>query len=243
MGVEDRDWYQDEPKPRRALSISRVGAGLIVVGVVGGLLIAGALQAMTRGPAATYGGEQQSHQGAATFSLLPGLPAISIGGDALYAKNDPWKAYLADEEACPGGEKVDAPLPEQANTMVCLVNYARRTRGLQPVATVAVLNQSSLAKATRIVRCLDFNHDACGEAPEADIRALGYRGAWGENLFISGGPYGAPRPSLDGWLNSPGHRENIFRPEWRTQGIAVQKVAKFGQDRNMTLWVNQFGDG
>ena len=115
-------------------------------------------------------------------------------------------------------------------------------RGLQPVATVDVLNRSSLAKATRIVRCLDFNHDACGEAPEADIRALGYRGAWGENLFISGGPYGAPRPSLDGWLNSPGHRENLFRPEWRTQGIAVEKVTKFGQDRNMTLWVNQFGD-
>ena len=29
--------------------------------------------------------------------------------------------------------------------------------------------------------------------------------------------------------------------EWRTQGIAVEKVKKFGQDRNMTLWVNQFG--
>ena len=56
-------------------------------------------------------------------------------------------------------------------------------------------------------------------------------------------PYGAPRPSLDGWLNSPGHRENLFRPEWRTQGIAVEKVERFGQDRNMTLWVNQFGDG
>jgi hypothetical protein len=49
-------------------------------------------------------------------------------------------------------------------------------------------------------------------------------------------------PALDGWLNSPHHRENLFRPEWRTQGIAVQKIAKFGRDRNMTLWVNQFGD-
>ena len=241
MGVEDREWNRDEPKPRHALRVSRLGGGLIVLGVVGGLLIAGALQAMTKGSAATYGGEQRSHQGATKFSLLPGLPGISIGGDGLYAKNDPWKAYLADEQTCPGGEKIDASLDEQANTMVCLVNYARRKRGLPPVATVAFLNQSSLAKAKRIVRCLDFNHDACGEAPESDVRGLGYRGAWGENLFIAGGPYGAPRPSLDGWLNSPGHRENLFRPEWRTQGIAVEKVEKFGKDRDMTLWVNQFG--
>ena len=243
MSVEDRDWHRDEPKPRRVFSVSRLGGGLIVLGVVGGLLIAGALHAMTKGSAATYGGEQQSHQGAAKLSLLPGLPGISIGGDPLYAKGDPWQRYLADESTCPGGEKVDAPLDEQANTMVCLVNYARRKRGLQPVATVAFLNQSALAKAKRIVRCLDFNHDACGEAPEAEVRVLGYRGSWGENLFISGGPYGAPRPSLDGWLNSPEHRENLFRPEWRTQGIAVEKVERFGRDRNMTLWVNQFGDG
>ena len=92
MGVEDRDWHRDEPKPRRAFSVSRLGGGLIVLGVVGGLLIAGALQAMTKGSAATYGGEQQSHQGAAKLSLLPGLPGISIGGDPLYAKNDPWQS-------------------------------------------------------------------------------------------------------------------------------------------------------
>ena len=242
MGVEDRDWYRDEPKPRRTIGVGRLGGVLILVGVFGGLLIAGGLQAMSRGPAASYGGEQQTHRGAAKISILPGLPGISIGGDALYAKNDPWKAYLADDSTCPGGEKDDAPLGEQANTMECLVNYARRKRGLEPVATVGFLNESSLAKARRIVRCLDFNHDACGEAPEADVRALGYRGAWGENLFIAGGRYGAPRPSLDGWLNSPGHRENLFAPEWRLQGIAVQKMEKFGRDRNMTLWVNQFGD-
>jgi hypothetical protein len=34
---------------------------------------------------------------------------------------------------------------------------------------------------------------------------------------------------LGGWLNSPHHRENLFRPEWRFQGIAVEKIAKFGR--------------
>ena len=129
------------------------------------------------------------------------------------------------------------------STMVCLVDFARRQRVLQPVAVADFLNRASLAKGHKIARCADFQHDACGADAAADVRALGYRGAWGENLFIAGGPYGAPRPSLDGWLNSPEHRENLFRPEWPLQGVAVEKIARFGRDRDMTVWVSQFGTG
>jgi uncharacterized protein YkwD len=242
MGLENRDWYREEPKRRRSPGVTLPMGLLIVVGVVGGLVLAGVFKDKLQGKAAVYGGERGSHAGATEISLLPGLPGVKIGGDALYAKNDPWKTYLADEQTCPGGEKLEAPLAEQANTMACLVNYARHRRRLASVATAAFLNQSSLAKADRIARCRDFNHDACGVDAAADVRALGYRGAWGENLFIAGGPYGAPRPALDGWLNSPDHRENLFRPQWRTQGIAVEKIAKFGRDHNMTLWVNEFGE-
>ena len=238
MGIEDRDWHRETDKKLHSRVELPVGV-LVLAAIVGGLILAAALRSKTE-PQAARGGTQYTHNGPSRISILPGLPAISIGGDALYAKSDPWRAYLADEKTCPGGERLDAPLPEQAATMVCLVNYARQKRGLQPVTTVTLLNQTSIAKAEKIVRCLDFNHDACGQDAAADVRATGYRGAWGENLFIAEGPYGAPRPALDGWLNSPGHRENLFRPEWRTQGIAVQKIAKFGSDRNVTLWINQF---
>ena len=47
MGVEDRDWNRDEPKRRSAVSLSPIGGVLIVVGVIAGLLLAGALQATT----------------------------------------------------------------------------------------------------------------------------------------------------------------------------------------------------
>lgn len=240
MGLEDRDWYRDEPQrtsPRVPLPVGI----LIVVGLVVGLGLAGAIRWKTQAPAATFGAERQTHHGPAEISFFPGLPDVKIGGDGLYEKDDPWREFLADEKTCPGGEDTDAPLARQANTMVCLVNYAREKRGLGPVATMDVLNASSVAKVERIVRCLDFNHDACGEDAAQEIRALGYRGAWGENLYIGGGPYGAPRPALDGWLNSPGHRENLFMTGWTTEGIAVRKVERFGRDRNMTLWVNQFG--
>jgi uncharacterized protein YkwD len=239
MGVESRDWYRAE-EIKRARRISSPLAVLLIIGVVGGVVLAGALD-WKGSPPADYGGTLHTHSGPTVISIAPGLPNIRIGGDPLYAKNDPWVRFLADEQTCPGGEQLDAPLQQQAETMACLINYARTKRGLAPLATVRMLNSSSLAKAAKIARCRDFNHNACGEDAAEDVRALGYRGAWGENLFIAGGPYGAPRPALDGWLNSPHHRENLFRPEWQTQGIAVSKLAKFGRDRNMTLWVNQFG--
>lgn len=215
---------------------------LVLAGVVaGGLVLAALVRHQLAEPPATHGGERQTHAGPTTVSILPGLPGITIRGDPLYARNDPWKAYLANERTCPGGEELDLPLAEQAQVMVCLVNYARRRRGLEPVATNGLLNQTSLLKAGKIERCRDFNHDACGEDAALDARAAGYRGAWGENLFIAEGTWGAPRPALDGWLNSDGHRENLFQPAWRLQGIAVMKIARFGDDRNVTLWVNQFG--
>ena len=125
--------------------------------------------------------------------------------------------------------------------MVCLVNYARARRGLRPVDPIGLLDRSALAKANKIVRCTDFDHNACGEDAAADARGAGYEGAWGENLYIAEGRYGSPRVALDGWLNSPEHRANLFTPDWRTAGIAVEKVDRFGSDRNVTLWVNQFG--
>ena len=92
------------------------------------------------------------------------------------------------------------------------------------------------------MRCQDFNHDACGQDPAGDARAAGYRASWGENLYIASAPLASPRVALDRWLNSDGHRENLFRPEWRTQGVSVQKVDRFGRDKDVTLWVNQFGE-
>ena len=92
------------------------------------------------------------------------------------------------------------------------------------------------------MRCTDFNHDACEIDAAEEVRAGGYRGAWGENLVIASGRIGAPRPALDAWLNSPHHRENLFDPQWRVMGLAVQHLDRFGDDKDMWLWVNQFGD-
>src|SRR5437868_249130 len=107
----------------------------------------------------TFEGEHRALVGDTKISLLPGLPSITVHGSSLYLPNDQWGSYLAGESACPGGERTDLSLAQQAETMVCLVNYARRERGLQPLAIVPLLDESAVAKAGRVVRCKQFAHD------------------------------------------------------------------------------------
>ena len=239
VGIEDRDWHRTGARPSRC---GRQLPGIaIVLAVIAGLGLAAGARQLRQGKQPTYEGERRAVRGATRVSLLPGLPSLTLHRESLYEPHDRWKAYLADEHTCPGAERTDLPLGQQAEIMVCLVNYARRRRGLTPLVTVGLLNDSSLAKAARVVRCREFKHAACGEGAASDARAAGYTGAFGENLYLADGPLGAPRVALDGWLNSPGHRENLFRPEWRTQGIAVQKLDRFGQYRDAALWVHEFG--
>jgi|GEM_PF-869567 len=237
MAVEDRDWYaQPQPPPPKRFGF---GSVFMLVALFALLLAVVGLKWVRSGQS-DFSGEEQSRVGAVKFTIVPGLPALTIRKGDLYPENDPWKSYLADEQTCPGGERTDLPLDEQANIMVCLVNYARQRRGLSTLATYPLLNDTSLLKAGKILRCNDFAHNACGEAPDADTRAAGYYGAWGENLYVGEERLGAARVALDGWLNSPGHRDNLFQPEWRSEGIAVIRAGHFGKYSNATLWVNEF---
>jgi uncharacterized protein YkwD len=236
MDSEDRDWYQ-EPPPRSRNGLAGVFALVALLVVLAAVV---GIKWMNRPQPTSASAEQQSRPGDLELRVVPGLLSLTIKKGSLYPEHDPWKSYLANEETCPGAERTDLPLNQQADIMVCLVNYARRQRGLPELAIYPLLNDASLAKAGEIVRCNDFAHDPCGEDPAGATRAAGYLGAWGENLYVGEDKLGAPRVALDGWLNSPGHRENLFRLDWRSQGIAVMKVAKLESYSNATIWVNEF---
>jgi uncharacterized protein YkwD len=169
-------------------------------------------------------------------------PATKLATTALYAKNDPWKSYLASERVCPGGERTDLPLASQANTVACLVNFARKRRGLRELAVASILNGASVRKARAILRCGNFAHNPCGGDWTTAVRSTGYTGLFGENLYLASGLFGAPRPAVDAWLNSPPHRENLFRPDWREQGLAVVSLDHFEGRTDVALWVSVLGD-
>jgi uncharacterized protein YkwD len=162
---------------------------------------------------------------------------------ALYAKDDPWRSYLAGERACPGGERTDVPLARQRQTLACLVNWARRKIGLPPLDLRSTLNRSSAWKAQDIARCKRFAHSPCGGSWVARIRAAGYAGSVGENLYLAAGPWSAPRVAVDGWLNSPAHRANLLNPAWRSQGFAAAPLGTFEGQPDTVVWVSQFDSG
>ena len=160
----------------------------------------------------------------------------------LYPKNDPWSAYLAPESVCPGGEDLSAPIEEQRRTMVCLLNWARERRGLSALPVSETLSEAAQRKAEDIRRCSDFAHEACGKDARAVADEAGYTGSvWGENLYVGSGEFGRPRVAVDGWLNSDGHRENLFRELWEEQGLALLPVDAFEGYSASAIWVSHFG--
>ena len=162
----------------------------------------------------------------------------------LRSVHDPWVAYLAPPSACPGEDNATATLDFQQETMVCLINWARSRRGLAQLPESQLLDRSALLKAEDIVRCRDFSHTACGKSDVAPFDAVGYRQtSWkvGENLAWGGGALAAPARALDGWLNSPPHREALFATDWTEMGIAVRPIRDFHGESTAEVWVSHFG--
>jgi uncharacterized protein YkwD len=180
---------------------------------------------------------------AGSTSFRPGLGGfVSRSSAPLYPPSDPWADYLASDHDCPYGESRTAALEVQRRAAVCLVNWARGRRGLGPLADQPLLDRAAFLKAAAISRCDNFAHAPCGEDPHAVADQVGYRGAWGENLYAGGpGAFGSARVAVDRWLNSPGHRENIFNPDWTEQGIAALPVTAFKGQRDTVIWVSHFG--
>jgi uncharacterized protein YkwD len=243
VGVESRDWYREEyrkskrPRASRWLLVALAAAALTLVAIsppvtnrLGYELPFGIGDIFDKKPASI------------SRQLFPGGPRITTYEAPLYARDDPWKRWLAPESACPGGERTEGSRTAQTRTLLCLLNYARAREGLKPLELSRLLSRSSAAKAAAIVRCDEFAHEPCGQPANEAAERAGYRGSFGENLYAAEGKWVAPRVAVDGWLNSAGHRKNLFRPEWRTVGIALLRDADFDRFDDAVIWVNEFGD-
>ena len=75
------------------------------------------------------------------------------------------------------------------------------------------------------------------------LREVGYlpARAFGENLRVGSRRAAARRcRTLQEWLNSAPHAENLLGGRWRDLGIAFERGHMFGRD-GVALWVMQFG--
>jgi len=166
-----------------------------------------------------------------------------FGAGAAQARTDAsWTSYVADEATCPGGDALVAPAAVQVKVMTCLVNYARAARGLKKLRFSPKLSTAARLKAQQIERCGVFDHAPCGGSATAVANRVGYKGSFGENLFIGEATAGTAREALREWLLSRPHRENLFDKDWRVHSPYVLHVDALDGFVDANVWVLQFGD-
>jgi uncharacterized protein YkwD len=146
----------------------------------------------------------------------------------------------AAQAFCPGQGNLGAPAVAQERTMLCLVNRARRSRGLEPLVALASLNRAADRKSGDVLRCDEFSHEACGREFTYWMTHFGYHGcSEGENIAWGSGSLGTPRSIFQAWMHSQGHRENILG-SYEDTGIGLRTGTLEGYG-GAHVWTEEFG--
>jgi uncharacterized protein YkwD len=171
----------------------------------------------------------------------------TLGGGLALAATAPepaasqWTRHLAPPGTCPHDDSPTAGPREQMAAMRCLLDQARRERGLPPLVWDARLQRSAAVKAEAVVRCAEFSHTPCGRPVAETLAASGWDRGGGENLAWAAGEGRSVRVLVDGWLRSPRHRANLLGPGWRAQGLALVRVERFLHAGPAVVWVHHLG--
>jgi uncharacterized protein YkwD len=175
------------------------------------------------------------------MGIAQSLTAIALGLAAPAAPTSDASALQAVASSCAGATSAAGDTHSQLEAMYCGVNVVRRAYRLGAVRGNGPLNRSSVLKANAVRRC-GFSHTPCGMSFTYTFRRAGYlpARAFGENLAWGQADLGTPLHTLQMWLDSPPHRENLLAGRWRDLGIAVQRGRIFGRD-GVSLWVMEFG--
>jgi uncharacterized protein YkwD len=175
------------------------------------------------------------------FAALVACLAFFGGAAAASAADD---ALLAPAGTCTSADQLGLSQAAAEQSMLCLTNWARTKSGLPALTLSATLNAAGDAKLAADVTCGQFSHTPCG-SPFSNVFATYLAGAHGysigENIAWGTGHYGTPRETMDGWLKSPGHRENILTAGFREIGIGYLADQTFQGYAGATLWSQEFG--
>lgn len=168
--------------------------------------------------------------------FLAALAALLVAPTAGAAP----QRLIAPATTCPGQTDLSAPAAKQARAMRCLVNFARRGRGLPAYAASGVLNRAATHKSADILRCGEFSHEACGRDFTYWMEQLGYPACGaGENIAWGSGRLGSARSIFRSWMRSQGHRENILGP-FEEIGIGLRNGSLEGFS-GAHVWTQNFG--
>ena len=113
-------------------------------------------------------------------------------------------------------ESIQTDESKFAEEVIRLVNEERKKAGLNPLETNNELTAAAEVRAEEINEV--FGHTRPnGKACKTALEEAGYEGVYaGEN--IAGGQK-TPKKVVEAWLNSEGHRNNIFNPDAKYTGV------------------------
>ena len=107
-----------------------------------------------------------------------------------------------------------------AESIVAAMNRERAARGLEPLQLESRLSLAAEDRVEDMLAKRYYEHvSPDGVNPFSWVRARGYRYRLiGENLALG---YRGSQSVVTGWMNSPGHRDNILKSGFNEVGIAV----------------------
>ena len=173
---------------------------------------------------------------AAVVALAVALSAPALGASSKASSR--WSTYLAPPGVCPNSNTAHGSPPNEAQALVCLVNWTRHLVGLPALTWSPRLAAAAEVKARIVVSCGVFSHYPCGTRWPAASSTLGRRwNVWGENLYFGNLWLRSPRAAMLAWLRSPEHRAVLFSPLWRSLGASVREDVTLGDAKAVSLWV------
>jgi uncharacterized protein YkwD len=157
-------------------------------------------------------------------------------------------AGVPDAEGCPGSGAFPRASDIEANreAILCLLNAERAKHGLVPLRHQPLLELASQRHSDDMVRRRYYEHETPdGVDPQMRMSAVGYAPPWtGENLYTGTGTEATPLRALKGWMQSPGHRVNILRPEFSEVGVGIAyESPKPGVTEPGAVYTTNFGGG
>ena len=123
--------------------------------------------------------------------------------------------------------------------MLALTNQERAKAGCGALRMNSSLTKAAEAHASDMVDEHFFAHDSLdGRSPFDRMKAAGFKGgAMAENIAVG---YSSAAAVVTGWMNSPGHRQNILNCTYTMIGIGYDS-GQVKPEWGNGSWVQDFG--
>jgi uncharacterized protein YkwD len=160
---------------------------------------------------------------------------------ALFSANDAGAATGGRVPECGGGTTF-LRAPEKA--MFEMHNKERRARNLPVFCVDERLQEAARAHSEEMIRKDYYSHDSAnGEPYDRRLQRFGYNTLpVAENLTGGNGKNGEPRASMNRWMKSEVHRNNILDPDLDEIGIGVA-TGRWKRYDGWTMYTADFGGG